>query len=125
MYSSSRQAQVTAGGFGADRSWVVPIQPRAGAGKRRKLSFGRADSCDVALPFVEVSKHHGFLEQVGKDWYVTDGGSTNGTVVDGQKVGQEGVKLSEACMLELGRVKARYLSAARFVQMLRQALRAL
>lgn len=122
---ASVRALAAAAGFGAARSWVVPIQPAAPGAADRKLSFGRSESCDVVLPFVEVSKHHGFLERDGDAWFVSDAGSKNGTAVDGQKVGEARVPLTDACTLELGRVKARYLSAPRFVAMLRQALKAL
>ena len=103
-------------------SLVVPLQPRLATGDTRKLSFGRSEVCDLVLPYAEVSKHHGNLEQLGTDWYLGDVGSTNGTLVNGKKVGRVAVQLVEGAVIELGKVQARFLSAAGFVQLLRVRL---
>jgi pSer/pThr/pTyr-binding forkhead associated (FHA) protein len=46
---------------------------------RDAVTLGRAPSADVRLPGAAVSLLHARLERAGADWFVVDGGSTNGT----------------------------------------------
>ena len=55
---------------------------------RKRLSLGRSEECDVALPWdAEVSRLHAELERVGSQWLVVDDGlSSNGTFIAGERV---------------------------------------
>jgi pSer/pThr/pTyr-binding forkhead associated (FHA) protein len=55
---------------------------------RERLTIGRRDSNDVALPWdSEVSRTHAELVRMGGDWVVCDDGiSHNGTFVNGERV---------------------------------------
>lgn len=55
---------------------------------RPVLIIGRTDSNDFVLPHGSVSKQHARLTQIGARWRVEDLGSTNGTVVNGHRVGE-------------------------------------
>lgn len=51
------------------------------------MVLGRADDCDLVLPYPQVSAHHARLvPQADGSCLVEDLGSTNGTYVDGQRV---------------------------------------
>lgn len=50
------------------------------------LEVGRASDADIRLRDPEVSSHHCRLELDGKDLWVEDLGSTNGTFVDGARI---------------------------------------
>jgi pSer/pThr/pTyr-binding forkhead associated (FHA) protein len=53
-----------------------------------RLTVGRSESSDVALPWDhEVSRVHASLERMGDEWTVVDDGSSrNGSFVDGERV---------------------------------------
>jgi pSer/pThr/pTyr-binding forkhead associated (FHA) protein len=50
---------------------------------RDAVSLGRAATADVRLPDTAVSLLHARLERAGADWFAIDGGSTNGTRLNG------------------------------------------
>jgi adenylate cyclase len=53
---------------------------------RESLTVGRRDSCDVRLPFPNVSGLHAQLTFKNGYWYVRDMNSTNGIKVNGVRV---------------------------------------
>jgi hypothetical protein len=55
---------------------------------RARVSLGRHDSCDVALPWdPSVSRVHAVLEWIASAWTISDDGiSTNGTYVNGNRL---------------------------------------
>lgn len=58
-----------------------------------RMWLGRAEDCDVVIPFDEVSRHHAeMIRRHGSVW-VHDLGSSNGTRLDGHRVGSEPVEL--------------------------------
>ena len=54
-----------------------------------EYKVGRAPESDITLSVPSVSKNHAVLRVAGNALYVRDIGSTNGTDIDGQPVGQE------------------------------------
>lgn len=50
------------------------------------LVIGRSKDCDLPLLDQNVSRQHTRLEYGGQGWMLTDLGSTNGTVVNGQQL---------------------------------------
>jgi len=50
------------------------------------LRIGRAASCDVCVDDDEVSREHAVLVWKGAHWNLRDRGSTNGTLLDGERV---------------------------------------
>jgi pSer/pThr/pTyr-binding forkhead associated (FHA) protein len=104
-------------------TWVVPVQSRTPKLATPRLSFGRSTICDVVLPFSPVSKHHGYFEKTAAGWVALDVGSTNGTVVDGKIATQANpVQLHDGAAVQLGKLSARFFTAAGFVQVLKQRL---
>ncbi|MBI5477865.1 MAG: FHA domain-containing protein [Deltaproteobacteria bacterium] len=53
---------------------------------RDTVSLGRAPNADVRLPGAAVSLLHARLERSGADWFAVDGGSTNGTRLNGARL---------------------------------------
>jgi hypothetical protein len=50
------------------------------------LSIGSSEACQLVLPFRFVSKLHAHLRPAGGGWLVEDAGSSNGTVIGGEKL---------------------------------------
>ena len=70
-----------ADGDGAQRIVELPAQ-------EVRLTVGRGDACDVALPWDrEASRVHALLERLHDEWSaVDDGGSRNGSFVNGERL---------------------------------------
>src|SRR5580698_1494833 len=52
----------------------------------QRVVIGRGSSCDVRLPDASVSSRHASLRAQGKDFVLSDEGSTNGTFVGDVRV---------------------------------------
>lgn len=72
------------------------------------ISFGRSPDNDIQILVAELSKKHGQLVKDNDSYRVIDSGSTNGTQVNGQAVGSEGVVLSPKARLVLGTIVPAY-----------------
>ena len=108
----------TPDGAKAGPGLVIPLQPRFPAAGDLKLSFGRSTVCDVVLPFVSISKHHGFLCFEAGQWTISDVGSRNGTLLAGRKVGEGPVPLPDGASVEIGKIAVRFLGVRAFHQFL-------
>jgi len=53
---------------------------------KEKLLIGRRTSCDICLPFPNISSQHCELEMKNGYWHVQDLGSSNGLKVNGMRV---------------------------------------
>jgi hypothetical protein len=54
---------------------------------RRELSIGRAEDSDLIVDDEFASTHHAKLVLINNDWLIQDLNSTNGTFLDGTRVG--------------------------------------
>jgi EAL domain-containing protein (putative c-di-GMP-specific phosphodiesterase class I) len=52
------------------------------------FTLGRNESCDYQVPSTRVSREHACISRDGKHYRIKDLGSTNGTLVNGKKVGE-------------------------------------
>lgn len=87
------------------------------------IAFGRSSTSDVVMPFAAMSKTHGYFEEQGGQWFVTDTGSKNGTYVNGEKsMKHTSTALRDKSTLRFGDVSARFLLPASFCQDLRRRL---
>ena len=86
-------------------------------GRRRlegPVTIGRAPDCDVSLHDHLLSRHHCRLAPSGNasgdGWTLTDLGSKNGTIANGEPITQHALRDNES--FTIGRVKVRFRAAA-------------
>lgn len=65
---------------------------------------GRSETCDAAIPDRWISSRHCRLERRGREWWVVDLGSRNGTYVDGRPVRE--ARLRDGCRIGFGQTEA-------------------
>lgn len=58
---------------------------------RRELTLGRAEDSDLIVDDEFASTHHAKLVLINNDWLIQDLNSTNGTFLDGSRVGTPAV----------------------------------
>jgi hypothetical protein len=66
-----------------ETAWATVLLSTTG---RARLVLGRSSACDIVIRDRAVSRRHALLERAGARWYVSDLGSTNGTMVGGRPV---------------------------------------
>jgi pSer/pThr/pTyr-binding forkhead associated (FHA) protein len=64
------------------------------------MIIGRAKSVDITLDAPVVSRQHARLERIGDEYWITDLGSSNGTLVNGAEIGS--VRLQNGDLITLG-----------------------
>lgn len=75
------------------------------SGGQTDLLVGRHDSCDVVLSDPSVSRRHARLVFRDARWIVVDLGSTNGTEVNGARVGRCEIRPGDRLVLGCARLK--------------------
>jgi ABC transport system ATP-binding/permease protein len=70
----------------ADRRWII----------------GRVPGCDIVVPVAEVSSRHCELSQTPTGFTLSDLGSSNGTFVNGARLGRQAVPVSRSDTITLG-----------------------
>ena len=68
-------------------------------GARSELLIGRSSSCDVVLSDLSVSRHHVRLFYRDGKWVLHDLKSTNGTSVNGARVGRSEIRPGDRLVL--------------------------
>lgn len=102
VVASLRQA---AGGVGAG-SLVLPSGQRISLGDR-PLTIGRQSDCSIPLNDQNVSRRHAEITPGRGAYVVRDLGSTNGTMVNGTRIGGE-QRLSDGDILSFGSTYVRF-----------------
>lgn len=80
---------------------------------KQKLTIGREESCDIALPHVSVSKVHAKIIRESSEWYIVDNGSTNGIIVNNKRISAK-AKLHEKDVITITNSKLIFTSAIIF-----------
>src|SRR5713226_5228982 len=86
------------------------LQGRISSSGKQVVRVGRAEDCDVrfdAAKDPKVSGHHAeFLFEDGQ-WFIVDTGSTNGTLVDGERITKQRLRQGEEIQIGAGGPKVR------------------
>jgi hypothetical protein len=62
---------------------VIPIRPRD-TGEAGRVTVGRAEGCDIQLPFAGISRLHAVVNMdPHRRFFISDAGSKNGTLLNG------------------------------------------
>ncbi|HOX42889.1 MAG TPA: FHA domain-containing protein [Myxococcota bacterium] len=104
---------------------VLPVRHRRADSRKALLSVGRADSCDVVVPDLSVSLVHAFFREEAEGGFsLVDGGSKNGTFVEGKRVAPQGkgapASVGAGSEVRIGNVRFMFLTCSLFRHLLRQ-----
>jgi DNA-binding NtrC family response regulator len=69
-------------------------------------TIGRESDNTMSVPEAAVSRYHARVEKRGEDWWILDNGSTNGTLINGERVTE--AKLSAHDVVRIGDTLFRY-----------------
>lgn len=69
-----------------ERFLVIPIVKGEGHPFPERVGVGRTKGTDITLGDRDVSKYHGYFSSQNERWFFTDGGSSNGTFIKGERV---------------------------------------
>jgi len=67
--------------------------------EKAESKIGRSMDCDIVVDNLGVSRHHCSIVKEGEAWVLVDGGSNNGTFINGQKVGRHPLKTNDKIVL--------------------------
>ena len=65
-----------------------------------RVVVGRLQACEICLADVNVSREHAAFEREGAGWALRDLGSTNGTIVNGERITRQ--RLRDADLIAIG-----------------------
>jgi pSer/pThr/pTyr-binding forkhead associated (FHA) protein len=64
-----------------------------------ELKIGRAMDCDIVVDNLGVSRHHCSIVHEGDNWVLVDGGSNNGTFINGGKISRHALQHNDRVVL--------------------------
>ncbi len=66
---------------------------------KTSMSAGRKEGNDIVIPIATVSSNHAIFSNEGGNWHITDNGSTNGVIVNGNKIQKQMLKQGDKIQL--------------------------
>jgi hypothetical protein len=94
---------------GAGDSLAIALDPPS---RRPYLSLGRGPDNELVLDDATLSRVHLLLTREAHGWTVRDAGSTNGTALEGARLGPDPVALETGLRLVAGSVRLTFYDAA-------------
>lgn len=73
--------------------------------KQESIVIGRSPSCDICIDDLYMSSKHAQLWNEDNEWYLADLNSTNGTFVNGEKLGEDSVALDNGDRIRIGQIE--------------------
>jgi pSer/pThr/pTyr-binding forkhead associated (FHA) protein len=67
--------------------------------EKAESKIGRSMDCDIVVDNLGVSRHHCSIVKDGEGWALVDGGSNNGTFINGQKIHRHVLKTNDKIVL--------------------------
>ncbi len=86
------------------------VKQSATARKRIVFLIGRADDNDMIMPDFAISKRHAMLEVEVDEYWMKDCNSTNGTLLNENRLGQQPVQLHDGDIISFARYAFAFLS---------------
>jgi len=83
--------------------------------------IGRINGNDMIMPDYAISKRHAIIDVEEDGYYIRDAGSTNGTKLNGTKLGKKRVKLRDKDVIGFARYEFTFLYPKSLYHMLREA----
>jgi hypothetical protein len=83
------------------------------------LSVGRVQGNALVVPDFAVSREHAIISRTGSTYYLEDLGSTNGTLLSGNRISRERKKIQPNDTIQFGRYEFRFRLADSVYQLLR------
>jgi hypothetical protein len=103
-----------------ERCYLSAIRRRGEGALGNRVSIGRAMNQDIILRHSSISKFHAYLQSTADDvWTVSDGGSKNGTSVNGARLGKDPRPLANGERLTFGSIEAVFIDARTVWRLLR------
>jgi hypothetical protein len=65
---------------------AVLVEGRRVSISKRATTIGRSRECDIVLQDSNASRLHAEIRHIGLDYFIVDSNSTNGTIVNGQRI---------------------------------------
>jgi hypothetical protein len=104
-----------------DQGDLAVYTPRKGSESSNLLSIGALEHNDVVVDHDSVSSDHAALIRLEGGYFVQDSGSTNGTLVNGERAGEDALALCSGDELQIGLCKVRFLTADAFQRLAARA----
>jgi FHA domain-containing protein len=103
-----------------ERCYLSAVRRRREGPLGNRVSIGRAMNQDIVLRHASISKFHAYLQSTEDDvWTVSDGGSKNGTSVNGVRLGKEPRPLANGERLTFGSIDAVFIDTPTVWRLLR------
>jgi pSer/pThr/pTyr-binding forkhead associated (FHA) protein len=67
--------------------------------EKSEIKIGRSQDCDIVVDNLGVSRHHCTIVKEGDNWVIVDGGSNNGTYMNGAKISRQALKHGDKVIL--------------------------
>ncbi len=78
-------AEARAEGF-VQEAMTILVDGRRLALSKRATTLGRSRDCDIVVQDSNASRLHAEIRHIGLDYFIVDSNSTNGTIVNGQRI---------------------------------------